>query len=99
MRLVVYVDGELADLVAMLTGVVGAEEQFAAGLETYSEVGLSPTTITAIDRGQWLTRGSCGGHVRPPLLHGHEVSDPSDRVHSSYLTEASPQTFPRVLLP
>lgn len=98
MRLVVYVDGELADLVAMLTGVVGAEEQFAAGLETHSEVGLSPTPITAIDRGQWLTRGSCGGHVRPPLLHGHKVSDPCDRVHSSLLTESGPQTFPRVLL-
>jgi len=55
---------DLAELVTVLAGVVGAEEQLTAGLELDPEVGLSPATVTAVRSAQRRgARGNCSGHI------------------------------------
>ena len=54
--LVLDVRGDLAELLAVLAGVVGAEQQLAAGLELHPEVGLgtaSVAPVTAVRRPGW----------------------------------------------
>jgi hypothetical protein len=45
-------DGDLLQLVTVLTGVVGAEQQLPTGLELDAKVGLGSATVTAVCRGQ-----------------------------------------------
>jgi hypothetical protein len=61
--LVDHVRGDLAELVAVLAGVVGAEEQLAARLELDPEVGLGSATVAAVRSAQRGTRGNCSGHI------------------------------------
>ena len=57
------VRGDLAELVAVLAGVVGAEEQLAAGLELHAEVGLGPAAVAAVRSAQRGGLGAtCSGH-------------------------------------
>jgi hypothetical protein len=41
--------GDLAELVTVLSRVVGAEEEVAAAGELYTEVGLGAATVAAVD--------------------------------------------------
>jgi len=54
---------DLAELVAVLTGVVGAEQQLTARLELDPEVGLSSATVAAVRGAQRGTRGNGSGHI------------------------------------
>ena len=62
-RLVVDVDRDLAELVAVLACVVGAEQQLATRLELDSEIGLSSATVAAVRGAERGTRGNCSGHI------------------------------------
>jgi hypothetical protein len=44
--------GDLTELLAVLAGVVGAEEELAPGLQLHAQVGLGAATVAAIRRGQ-----------------------------------------------
>src|SRR5690606_9179301 len=57
--LVLEPDGDLLQRVTVLTGVVGAEEQLATGLQLHAEVGLRSATVAAALSGQ-----SAGGNGR-----------------------------------
>jgi hypothetical protein len=61
--LVVDHDGDLLQLVAVLAGVVGAEEELATGGELYAKVGLSTATVAAVFCSQRWGRCNCGCHV------------------------------------
>ena len=61
--LVDHVGRDLAELVAVLAGVVGAEEQLTAGLELHAKVGLGSATVTAIRGRQRRAGGNCSGHI------------------------------------
>ena len=55
--------GDLAELVAVLARVVGAEEQLAAGLQLDAQVGLGPAAVAAVRSTQrGSTRGNGSGH-------------------------------------
>ena len=56
--LVDHVGGDLAELVAVLAGVVGAEEQLAAGLELDPQVGLGSATVAAVRGAQRAELGA-----------------------------------------
>jgi hypothetical protein len=62
--LVVHVGRDLAELVAVLAGVVRAEEKLATALERHAQVGLGAAAVTTVDRGQrGLARGCRSVHV------------------------------------
>jgi hypothetical protein len=61
--LVGQVSGDLAELVAVLPGVVGAEQQLTPGLELDAQVGLGSATVAAVRGAQRGTRGNCSGHI------------------------------------
>jgi hypothetical protein len=63
--LVLHCDGDLAELVTVLTGVVGAEEQVTASSELDTEVGLGTAPVTAIQRCERRSGSNCSGHLRP----------------------------------
>ena len=46
--LVVDVDGDGAELFAVLAGVVGTEQQLATGGELYAEVGLGAAAVATV---------------------------------------------------
>src|SRR3954449_3396445 len=55
---------DLAELLAVLAGVVGTEEQLTAGLELDPQVGLRSATVTAVRGAQGRgARGNCSGHI------------------------------------
>lgn len=55
---------DLTQLVAVLSGVVGAEQELATGLELDAQVGLGATTVTTVGRAQGGgTRGNRSIHV------------------------------------
>jgi hypothetical protein len=57
------VRGDLAELVAVLACVVGAEQQLATRLELDSEVGLGSATVAAVRGTERGTRSKCSGHI------------------------------------
>jgi hypothetical protein len=57
------VRGDLAELVSVLSGVVGAEQQLATRLELDSQVGLGSATVAAVRSAQRGTRGNGSGHI------------------------------------
>jgi hypothetical protein len=62
-RLVDDVGGDFAQLVSVLTRVVGAEQELATGLELYAKVGLGAATVAAVRSGErWGTGGNGSGH-------------------------------------
>ena len=62
--LVVDVGRDLAQLVAVLAGVVCTEEELAATLQGHPKVCLRAAAIAAVDRGQrGCARGCRSGHV------------------------------------
>ena len=63
--LVHEVDGDLAELVAVLAGVVGAEEELATGLELDAKVGLGSATVAAVRGAQRERRGQQQWSLRP----------------------------------
>ena len=72
----------VAELVSVLTGVVGTEEQFTAGLELDTQVGLGTATVAAVTRRQGGRLGGNGGsHIGLFSLHrclaqrSHRVKD------------------------
>src|SRR3954451_16530287 len=76
--LVVELGGDLAQLGAVLTGVVGAEEQLTTRGEHDAKVGLGPAPVAPLDRGERRARSSRCGHwshfpstvcTRPTELH------------------------------
>jgi len=55
---------DLAELVAVLTSVVGAEQEFSAGLELHAKVGLGSATVAAVRSGErGGAGGNCSGHI------------------------------------
>jgi hypothetical protein len=56
--------GDLLELVCVLAGMVGAEEQLATARELDPDVGLSATSVTAVQRCELWTGCDCSGHVR-----------------------------------
>src|SRR6478609_2091930 len=62
--LVVDGRGDLAELLAVLAGVVRAEEQLAAGLELHPEVGLGAAAVAGREDGL----GGCGGSGHVSLI-------------------------------
>ena len=65
--LVVPVHGDRTELRAVLTPVVGAEQQLAPARELDTEVGLRTTTVAAVAGGQGACC-DCGGHDGPSFL-------------------------------
>jgi hypothetical protein len=65
--LVVDVDRDLAELVAVLTGVVGAEEELAARGKLHAKIGLSAAPVATVAGGQCAGGNGCG-HVCLPFL-------------------------------
>jgi hypothetical protein len=65
-RLVVDLSGNLAELVAVGSGVVDAEQEFAAAGEHNADIGLRATTVTAVDRGKWSRwrNGTCHAYLQ-----------------------------------
>ena len=60
---VVHLGSDLADLVAVLTGMVRAEQQLATGLEFDAQVGLCAAAVAAItSRQRGGTGCGCSGH-------------------------------------
>ena len=58
------VGGDLLELVAVLTGVVGAEQQLTTRLELDAEVGLGSATVAAVRCAQRRgAGGNCSGHI------------------------------------
>lgn len=59
--LVLDVGRDLLELLAVLTGVVRAEEELTTGVELYAEVGLGTTTVATVLRSQRGagSNGSC----------------------------------------
>jgi hypothetical protein len=56
---------DLLQLVAVLTGVVRAEQELAPGLELDAEIGLGSTTVATVRCGQPTRLGAecnCSGH-------------------------------------
>ena len=72
--LVVHVDRDLAELVAVLAGVVGAEEQLAAGLELDAEVGLGSAAVAAVRGAQRGGTGGNGSSSHRPHFSSRRVS-------------------------
>src|SRR6478609_8231123 len=68
--LVVDGRGDLAELLAVLAGVVRAEEQLAAGLELHTEVGLGAAAVAAVT-GREDGLGGCGGSGHVSLISVH----------------------------
>jgi hypothetical protein len=60
--LVDHVDGNLFELVSVLTRVVSAEEELAAGVELDTQVGLRTATVAAVLGSQRSTRGNSSCH-------------------------------------
>jgi hypothetical protein len=54
---------DLAELVAVLAGVVGAEQQLPTRLELDTEVGLGSATVAAVRGAERGTRGNGSGHI------------------------------------
>jgi len=62
--LVVDVDGDGAELLAVRAGVVSAEEQLSTLAELDAQVGLGSATVAAVARGQrGGAGGNCSGHI------------------------------------
>src|SRR6478609_7768724 len=68
--LVVDGRGDLAELLAVLAGVVRAEQQLAAGLELHPEVGLGAAAVAAVT-GREDGLGGCGGSGHVSLISVH----------------------------
>jgi hypothetical protein len=69
-RLVDDVGGDLAQLVSVLTGVVGAEQEFAPCLELHTKVGLGSATVATVQSSQCCgTGGNGSGHNGLISLH------------------------------
>ena len=68
--LVVDVNCDLAELVAVLSGVVCAEEEVAGTGELHAQVGLCTATVAAVQSRQRVTGGYCSGHLRPLSFRG-----------------------------
>ena len=64
-RLVLDGHGDLLELVAVLAGVVGAEQELAAGLELDAEVGLRAAAIAPVIRGQGARGNGCLLYTSP----------------------------------
>jgi hypothetical protein len=62
LRLVVDVDGDLAELVTVLARVVRAEEELAPTGQLDAEVGLRAATVAAVKGRERGARGNCSGH-------------------------------------
>ncbi len=62
MGLVQHVDGDLFELVTVLTGVVGTEEELAADVELDTQVGLRTAAVAAVLSSQRSTRGNSSCH-------------------------------------
>jgi hypothetical protein len=58
----VDVDGDLAQLVAVLAGVVRAEEKLAATGKLDAQVGLGTAPVAAVHSRQLIIGGNCSGH-------------------------------------
>ncbi len=56
--LVDHVGGDLLELVAVLAGVVGAEQELAAGLELHAQVGLGAATVATVRGAQRAVLGA-----------------------------------------
>jgi hypothetical protein len=65
---------DLAEPVAVLTGVVGAEQKFSTGYELHPQVCLSATTVAAVGSVERSEGGNCSGHVGPLLRVGARAS-------------------------
>ena len=90
--LVLDVLGDLAELVAVLAGVVGAEEQLAAALELYPEVGLGAASVAPVDRGERCCAGGCrSSHVGPRSHSGNCFNDRSGKVFLSLFRSVQSQ--------
>src|SRR6478609_304404 len=68
--LVVDGSSDLTELLAVLAGVVSAEEQLAAGLELHTEVGLGAAAVAAVT-GREDGLGGCGGSGHVSLISVH----------------------------
>ena len=67
---------DLAELVTVLAGVVGAEEQLTTALELHAKVGLGAASVAAVDRGERRGGGGCrSGHGRPHSRLGYWFND------------------------
>jgi hypothetical protein len=58
-RLVVEADRDAAELLSVLTGVVGAEQELTAAGEGHADVGLGSATVASVISGQLRVRGKC----------------------------------------
>jgi hypothetical protein len=56
------VDGDLLELVTVLTRVVGAEQELSAGVELDTQVGLRAAAVAAVLGSQRSTRGNSSCH-------------------------------------
>ena len=56
--------GDLLELVSVLAGMVGAEQQLTAARELDPNVGLSTASVTAVQGCELRTGCDCSGHVR-----------------------------------
>src|SRR5262245_18850529 len=89
--LVVDTDGDLPELVAVLAGVVGAEEELAAAGQLDAKVGLGSAAVTTVGRGQ-CARGNCSGHESLPFCGCLASNGPRRRYvprSASHLTQQS----------
>ena len=62
MGLVDHVDGDLLELVTVLTRVVGTEQELSAGVELDTQVGLRTAAVAAVLGSQRSTRGNSSCH-------------------------------------
>ncbi len=98
--LVVDVLGDLAQLLAVLTGVVGAEQQLAAALELYAEVGLGAASVAPVDRRERCCGGGCrSGHVGPHSRSGDSFNDQQGDGSPARFAFISHNSQPRWILP
>ena len=98
--LVLDVLGNLTELVAVLAGVVRAEEKLAAALELYPEVGLGAAPVTPVDRGERCCAGGCrSSHVGPRSHSGNCFNVGSGKVSLSLFRLFSHNSQPRWILP
>src|SRR6185436_5460992 len=98
--LVLDVLGNFTELVAVLAGVVRAEEKLAAALELYPEIGLGATPVAPVDRGERCCAGGCrSSHVGPRSHSGNCFNDRFGKVFFSLFRLFSHNSQPRWMLP
>ena len=61
-------NGDLAELVAVCSGVVAAKKEIAAAGENNAYVRLRAAAVTTVRSRQGRARGECCSHLRPHLI-------------------------------